>query len=396
MSYTINLDFKNELKKYGAENWNECFHCGNCTAICPLTEDGFLFPRKGIRAIQMGLEDKIVSNIDPWMCYYCGDCSETCPRDANPGELMMTLRRYLTAAYDWTGLARKFYTSKLWEFGVMLIFFLVIISLFALYLPPSSQMFSNPAAFINAEGGVMINQMVDGMSASQFVEIIHYGDWTMAAIVAFLLVSNIFSMFYKVILKDKETKIPFTSYVTEFWQLIYNFAVQPKFSKCENKNYWSGHLFLMTGYTIMFIVIVALLPLFQIEEIKPWYHWQRLLGYYATIGIMYFIIVAIVGRIKKNNIKFKYSHPSDWLFLIMLGLTTISGILVHIFRLTGLPVLTYVSYVIHLAILVPMIIIEVPFSKWSHLAYRPFAAYFARLKKAALKEEIKNKKVVTV
>ena len=59
MSYTINLEFKKELAKYGAGDWNECFHCGNCTATCPLTEDGFLFPRKGIRNIQMGLEEKI-------------------------------------------------------------------------------------------------------------------------------------------------------------------------------------------------------------------------------------------------------------------------------------------------------------------------------------------------
>ncbi len=41
---------------------------------------------------------------------------------------------------------------------------------------------------------------------------------------------------------------------------------------------------------------------------------------------------------------------------------------------------TYITYVAHLAVLVPMILIEVPFSKWSHLAYRPFAVYFAALK----------------
>jgi ferredoxin len=396
MSYTINLDFKKELKKYGAGNWNECFHCGNCTAICPLTEDGFLFPRKSIRAIQMGLDQKIESNIDPWLCYYCGECSETCPRDANPGELMMTLRRYLTAAYDWTGLSRKFYTSKSWEYGAIGMLFLLVVAIFAIFLPPSSQMFSNPETFINPEGGVMINHMVDGISANRFIHLIHYGDWVMAGIVAFFLISNIINMFYKVVLKDETTKIPLRIYITEFWQLIYNFAVQPKFSKCEDKNYWSGHLFLMTGYTIMFIVIVAILPYFQIEEIKPWYHWQRLLGYYATFGILYFLTIVTIGRIRKKDFKLRYSHPSDWIFIIMLALTSISGILVHIFRITGLPVLTYVTYVLHLAILVPMIMIEVPFSKWSHLAYRPFAAYFARLKKAALKNQIEDKRVITV
>ena len=41
--------FKKELVSYGLKDWNDCFHCGNCTALCPLTRDDNLFPRKGIR-----------------------------------------------------------------------------------------------------------------------------------------------------------------------------------------------------------------------------------------------------------------------------------------------------------------------------------------------------------
>src|SRR4030043_315063 len=133
MSTRVDPTFKQTLKEYGMGNWNECFHCGNCSAICPLTENGFLFPRKGIRAIQLGLKDKLKSYIEPWLCYYCGECSQTCPRNANPGELMMTLRRYLTSIYDWTGLSRKFYTSKYWEFGTVLFLFFMIILAFALF-----------------------------------------------------------------------------------------------------------------------------------------------------------------------------------------------------------------------------------------------------------------------
>jgi len=86
----------------------------------------------------------------------------------------------------------------------------------------------------------------------------------------------------------------------------------------------------------------------------------------------------------------QFSHPSDWMFLILLLLTTITGILVHIFRITGLPAATYYTYLIHLAVLVPMIVIEVPFSKWSHLAYRPFAIYFDRLRKAGIQTELQT------
>lgn len=384
MSHRVDPEFKTELKKYGTPvEWNECFHCGNCTAVCPLTEQGFLFPRKGIRAMQMGLKQKLATYVDPWLCYYCGECSDTCPRDANPGELMMTLRRYLTSVYDWTGMSKKFYTSKWWEFGFIILIAALVVLGFIIYLPLKS----GASAMVNESGGVMINNLVDGISADQFIRIIEIGDWTMAIIVAALLISNIVNMFFKVILSDKSIHVPFSAYFTEFWRLIYNFGTQAKFSKCDDRKYWVGHILLMTGYSIMFALIVVVLPLFQTEEILPWYNWQRLLGYYATFGILFFLVSVAIGRIKKKDTKLKYSHPSDWLFIVMLGLTTITGILVHIFRLNGLVAATYYMYVLHLAVLVPMILVEVPFSKWSHLAYRPFAIYFSKLKKAAAQKE---------
>ena len=71
----------------------------------------------------------------------------------------------------------------------------------------------------------------------------------------------------------------------------------------------------------------------------------------------------------------------------MLFATALSGILVHIFRYMGLPLATYYTYVIHLAILTPMLVLEVPFGKWSHLAYRPFAIYFETLKEKAMEQQ---------
>ena len=36
-------------------------------------------------------------------------------------------------------------------------------------------------------------------------------------------------------------------------------------------------------------------------------------------------------------------------------------------------------YIIHLMGVVPMLVLEVPFGKWAHLAYRPLAIYFGRV-----------------
>lgn len=371
MSNRIDPQLMDKVREFGVGDWNQCYHCGNCTAICPLSKDRTHFPRKQIRSMQMGLKDKLHKGVEPWLCYYCGECSDTCPRDANPGEIMMAQRRYLTSIYDWTGLSKKFYTSKVWETGAILFFATLVFALFFILSPPG-----NMDTTLTAEGGVRINSFAP-------VFWIELGDWIMAGIVALLLLSNIFRMFLKVVISDKTVKVPFYLYFKEFWRLIVHFGTQWKFSKCDDKKYWGAHWLLMSGYAIMFAVIVVFLPWFQTEKIHPVTHPQRLLGYYATFGLLFGLIYAIVGRLKKKGVKFKFSHVSDWLFIIMLLLTTVTGILIHFFRIGGLPYATYYMYVLHLAVLVPMIMIEVPFSKWSHLAYRPFAIYFANLKKAA-------------
>ena len=374
MSVRVQPELRNQLIQYGIGDWNACYHCGTCTAICPLSEEGFLFPRKKIRLMQMGLKNELEASVEPWLCYYCGECTETCPRDANPGELMMSLRRYLTSKYDWTGLSKKFYTSEIWELMFLLAFAAMVVISFLVILPSMGYRFTTE---LTPEGGVKVNSFAP-------IHIVEAFDWTMALVVAGLLISNIIRMYYKIIWKGSQSVVSLKVHVREFWHLLFNFGAQPKFSKCEDKRYWLAHWLLMSGYTIMFIVIVVYLPWFQTEKILPVYDLQRLLGYYSTFGLLFGLFIAITGRLNKKEVKFYFSHVSDWLFLVMLTLTVITGILIHIFRINGMPYATYISYITHMAVLVPMILIEVPFSKWSHLAYRPFAVYFQQLKKNAV------------
>ena len=60
----------------------------------------------------------------------------------------------------------------------------------------------------------------------------------------------------------------------------------------------------------------------------------------------------------------------------------ITGIVQHILHRTGFLEWANITYVIHLMAVVPWLL-RMPFSKWSHLAYRPLAMYFAAIQKAA-------------
>ncbi|MEA3445504.1 MAG: 4Fe-4S dicluster domain-containing protein, partial [Bacteroidota bacterium] len=217
----INPDFAIELKEYGAFDLHACYNCGNCTAVCSLSNEENAFPREMVRLSVLGLESEIQSSTTPWLCYYCGECSETCPKQANPGELMMSLRRYLTSKYDWTGLANKLYTSKLWEFGTIAFLAAVILVLFIFFHGPMT-------TELTADGGVKLNTFAPWKQ-------IEIGDWIMAGLLGFFLLSNIFNMYLKMVRSNKNLKIPLKLYFSEIWELILHFATQWQFSKCNEQ-----------------------------------------------------------------------------------------------------------------------------------------------------------------
>ncbi|MBT3382855.1 MAG: 4Fe-4S dicluster domain-containing protein [Prolixibacteraceae bacterium] len=383
MATRVDPNFMHDLEKFGVKNWKDCFHCGNCTAICQLTEKDILFPRKTIRQAQMGLKDKLASNGDPWLCYYCGECSETCPRDANPGEIMMALRRYLTSIYDWTGFSGFLYKSFTAHLFVMLFLFFAVIISFLLF------------------GGLMLSELTPagGVQLNTFAhpEMIATIDHILLLSLSLFLITNILNMYYKVIVKDKSVKIPIWIYISEIGEAVVHFATQLRFSKCnKSRMYWFGHWFLMIGYVTMFIFIIFFLTWFQTEDIHAWYHPQRLIGYIITAGFLFGTVYFMIGRVRKKKEIFKYSHHSDWIFVVLLFMVALTGILIHIFRVNGLPFATYYSYIIHLAFEVPMVVTFVAFSKWSHLAYRPLAIYFTNMKKKASALQLKSKLSVAV
>jgi ferredoxin len=375
MSAQVKPGFLKELKSYGAISVEQCFNCGNCTAICPLSADGHAFPRNCVRLIQVGLKERLQASLDPWLCYYCGECSVTCPRGAEPGETMMALRRWLTAVYDWTGLARLFYTSAAWEIGSIVGVGAFVALLFALFHGPV---------------------VTDRVELNTFapVSIVHLLDWIMGGGLLFFLLSNLWRMHRFVMGATPKVHVPPSLYLSEAWRLVHQFFTQERFSKCEGKERWINHLLLVSGYVLMLVMILLFLPWFQTDNLYPLYHPQRWLGYYATLAIVYGASMALWGRIRRSHPMHRFSHLSDWIFPVLLILGAVTGILVHAFRYWGMPLSTYYTYVLHLALMVPMLVLEVPFGKWAHLIYRPVAIYFQSIKEKAAAHEMKRTALV--
>ncbi|MBN2045964.1 MAG: 4Fe-4S dicluster domain-containing protein [Anaerolineales bacterium] len=365
----VDPELLSELKEYGDGQVETCFNCGNCTAICPFTSAEYPFPRNMIRLVQIGGAEKLKQSIDPWLCYYCGDCSQTCPRGAEPGEVMMSLRRWLTAQYDFTGLAKKFYTSKVWEIGAMVVVGVLVVVI-ALLL-----------------SGPVVTDQVE-LNTFAPVEIVHVADWIMAGMLVFFIAINVFRMWKYIMVDGMDRKVPFSLYITEAWQIVLHLFTQKRWAQCEEdkekKNWnWIAHLLMVSGYGLMLVIIIFFLKWFQTDEIYPVWHPQRWLGYYATIVLIFGAGRSIIGRIKKNVQMHRFSHASDWIFPVLLLLVALTGIMMHTTRYLGLPLVTYYTYIIHLAFVAPMLILEVPFGKWAHLYYRPLAIYFEQVRAKA-------------
>jgi ferredoxin len=371
--HTVDPGFTLTLARFGAGNVTDCFNCGNCTAVCPLSEGNTPFPRKLIRYVQLGLKKKLVQSPEPWLCFYCGECSKSCPREANPAETMMALRRCLTSAYDWTGLSGLMYRSASWEIGILALVSSIIV---ALFIFPQNFGFG----LLSRSGAGPLSTVMLGKFAP--VGMVDIGDRILLVVLSFFLLTNAARMFYYL---TRDLKIPMRLYVTLLPHLIIQAATQKRWLECEGSKAtgnWVRHLLLVTGYVTMFVLIVVFLPWFQVEDLRV--HWTSFLGYYATAVLVGATAWMLIDRMRKHGEMYQFSHLSDWVFPILLFLTAITGIGVHLLRISNQPMATYVMYTVHMAIAVPMLVIEVPFGKWAHLLYRPLTIYVIAVKKEAM------------
>jgi quinone-modifying oxidoreductase subunit QmoC len=360
------LKFIDELAEFGATTHKKCYQCATCSATCSISPAENPFPRKEMLWVKWGLKDRLIKDSDVWTCYYCGDCSAECPRGADPGETMMALRRYMTARYDWTGISRLLYTSRAREIGAIIAVGLVVVALF---------FFS---------GAFTPERMpADHVSVDTFAPVhwVHYADWVMAGILSFFLLTNTFRM-WRLVMDGQ--KVPLSDYLRNLKTFVAHAATQKRWRECaepSTRRRWLKHFVLVPAYVAMFVLVMFFLSTLQVDTSQ--FTSVSYLGYAIAFILLYVSGDAIIGRLRKKEEIHKYSHDSDWMFLILLFLTALTGILMNVFRLMDWAIPTYYMYVIHLAIAVPLLVLEVPFMKWAHLMYRPLALYLKAVKESA-------------
>ncbi len=380
----VDPSFMKAVRKYGAYDVRACFNCGNCTAVCPLSEGRDAFPRKLIRYAQIGRRDLVLGSKEMWLCYYCGECSDTCPRQAEPGEFMASLRRYAIASFDPTGLSRLLYRSPF--FSVLFVVVLAAVLALVLLSGRGPMRSDAPALFsyLGSEGFLSFALIHDMGIVVIAVSVIAASAGVLRMV---FLLRRLLASSEKAKGKEKAPGLG-SRLAAALRAVVIELAAQKRYADCEKygprdpwyRNRRVVHWAIMWGFLAL-AAATAIDYLWMLVAGKnpgqpdPFWYPGRLIGTAGGIVFLYGVVAALIMRVAKSNTYDAHSLLSDWLFLILLFLAGISGFIVE--AAVYLPfgaAWSYGAFLFHVAVAMEVVLL-LPFTKFAHAVYRPLALF---------------------
>ena len=362
----IDPHFADELKKYGAKDFDACFNCGNCTAICTLTEKSTNFPRMMLRLGMLGLKKDILASREPWLCYACGDCSETCPRQAGPGQYMAAIRRYAISAYEPTGLTKLMFKSNpIFVFVTLLI--AVFLGFFLFTLKPEFEVSRWIFAYLPYAVIHNMGLVIFGFTGLSMI-------WG-----ALSMILNLNRN------KDKKEKSD-VSFFKALSLVISELTTLKRYQNCdtEEDSFWKEkpwyvkpwlvHWAIMWGF-IGLLVATSLDFILKDPVTTIWWP-SRILGSIAGLFMVYGTSLAINYRWKKVTKAYSETSAADWTFLWFLWIAGITGFWLEASVAFGADnIATQFIFLVHTVISMELVLLFA-FSKFAHALYRTLALFF--------------------
>ena len=286
---------------------------------------------------------------------------------------MLTLRRFLSAQYEWTGIASKLLQSKAWYLGslvsVAFITLLLIVGYHLWYVGMPAKDFATTP-----------------FGLDHMFPLMTYYTLTVILLPLLLLLSRVFRIWRLTMSGEGQTRIPFSTYVVEAWVYVYESVTAVSDAQVSAKrpvagalDDWPGHGHDADHQGLRSAVVsnrqsLPLVPSSALAGIpRDGSHllWHR--------GHLQRTSAGAEGDLQGDAFQ-------DLVFPILLVLTAFSGIAAHIFRYAGFALTCHFMYALHIIIATPMLLVEMSFGKWSHMVYRPLALYFLAVKERAAQQ----------
>jgi len=379
-AHSVDVTLLRDLKRFGAFDIGACFNCGNCTAVCQLSEEGAAFPRRLIRFGQLGMRDRLTSAKEVWLCWNCRECADTCPRQARPSEYVEAARRYTIAGLDPTGIARAMYGSTPFLVG------------FALFL---AALF---AGVLVGHAGVPAAGRLDLFGFIPF-ELIHDLGVAVMALVGLVAVVTTVRLVRQLSEAFGPGDVdgsaagggggPVDRAIRATVALVNEMVSQRRFRTCEVPDLgpiplrpWFVHYSLMWGF-IGLGVATAFDFLFKTPgELVPIWYFSRLVGTVSGLFLMYGATVTLIRHARPAGSNLSRLLPSDWLFVGLLFVVGLTGFALElVVYMPQPPSVGYGFFLVHVVLAMELLVLF-PFTKFAHALYRPLA-YWLYIYRAA-------------
>jgi quinone-modifying oxidoreductase subunit QmoC len=359
------ISFIEELQNTTGSQLTTCMQCGACTVACSLSEGQNVFPRKQMILAAWGMKDRLMADPNVWTCHQCGDCTLTCPRGVKPGEILAALRQKQISHYSKPGFISRWMQDI--RFLPLVVLFPALIIAMILVLAGTFTL----AGFSRPDGPVDYGQFFPhGWLNGSFTFL--FGLSAIAGI------SGIRAFWRNMkCLHEGSSSLPRLTF-QNFWQVIRKIMVHEDFNRCtENKSRSLAHLFVFWGFILLlFVTFFAILSTIFFEYPLGILSPIKIAGNLGALLLLAGSSLMIIHRLrKKNHLESRYV---DWFFLLTFWLLTVSGILVEGARFLEWG-FAYHIYFGHL-VMVWIIILYLPYTKFAHFLYRTTALIFIKLK----------------
>jgi quinone-modifying oxidoreductase subunit QmoC len=363
------LDWKREIIGLDAPDLSVCYQCGTCTAVCPISTPDNPFPRKEMVWVQWGLKERALGNGSIWLCHQCSTCNAYCPRDAKPSNVMAALRDYSIGHY---AVPRVLGRALGEPRALPLLFALPVVLFLAILaglghlgsLPPGPIVFSRfmpiwivEVVFIVSIGLSMVGALVGGLRYWRAM------DAARAGLDGHGATPGLIATLAEILRHRKFRQCAETPAGTR---------------RTHKEHLYHTHLLVFWGFLGLVVTTASVgIGIYAFGYLTPWPLWHpvKILGNVSGAAVIAAVAIFLWRRIRDARRAGKSTY-SDWLFLSVLLLTTLTGFLSQGLRLADVRALAYPVYFVHL-VLIYVLLVYIPYSKFAHLVYRTAAMLHA-------------------
>ena len=374
------LSFIAEVKRLGGATLKKCYQCATCSIVCNLAPENGPFPRKEMLLAQWGQKDKLVRDADIWLCFQCNDCTVNCPRGARPGDVLAAIRSYIYEHYSFPGFMGKALSNPKALPALLIVPVLILLGCILAFAPtgPDGRFLFLQESRIDFDL-FLPHSSVDAL-------------FVIGNIMIFIFAAIGFARFWRNLGPVDRPREH--SFFSALWVTLKDIFWHSSFFKCEaNRSRSWGHILMLggfvaamitTGCIFVFVFIPHYLELLGLQQFEAFFALPvdlpnpvKFIGMVGGLGLMIGGGMLIIRRwANKDNVG--ANGYTDYLFLYIIFLAGFTGMLSWLTRLSGIPMLAYVSYFIHL-VTVFFLLWYMPYSKFAHMIYRTLALVHSRM-----------------